>query len=84
MFGERLLLWCVDPDDVQVAVIHTLLVFVSVTCASLYAPPGPRGITGRAGLRYTLRGNLGVIVRPIGQRRSQHDLFHFPLFHISA
>ena len=45
MSGEGLLLWRVDPDDVQVAVIHTLLVFVSVTCAPLGAPPGFQKVT---------------------------------------
>lgn len=33
------LLWCVDPDDVQVTVVNTLFVSVRVTRASLGSPP---------------------------------------------
>lgn len=44
-----LLLWRVDPDDVQVAVVHALLVLVSVTRAPLAAPPPGPGVAGGAG-----------------------------------
>ncbi len=78
MFEERLLLRCVDPDDVQVAVIHTLLVFVSVACASLHTPPGLWRVTGRA-------RRTGAVVHAVGRRRPQHGHFHLPpLIHISA
>lgn len=76
---ENDLLWRVDPDNVQVAVIHTLLVFVSVACASLYAPPGPWQVTGRTGLRFTVGSNAAR------QNGARHDLLHLPpLVHIFA
>jgi len=37
--SKRNILRCVDPDDVQVTVVNTLLVFVGVTCASLGSLP---------------------------------------------
>lgn len=84
-FEEWLLLWCVDPDNVQMTVIYTLLVFVGVTRASLCASLGPWWVTGRARLRFTLRGNACKVVHPARQMRTQRGCFQLPpLVHIFA
>lgn len=83
------LLWCVDPDDVQVAVIHTLLVFVSVTRASLCSSPDPRRVTARAQLRLTLKSTTAAattkVIHTTCWERAQLDPFHLQLVaHIYA
>lgn len=84
-FGEWLLLWCVDPDNVQMTVIHTLLVFVGVTRASLCTSLGPWWVTGRARLHFTLRGDACKVVHTARQMRTQRGCFkHPPLVHIFA
>lgn len=66
--GSWLLLWCVDPDDVQVTVVHTLLVFVRITRASP-RPPAARGSLDRArGAPLRLRGGA-LLARLFSQTR---------------
>lgn len=56
VFVGGLLLWGVDPDDVQVAVIHTFFVFVGVACAPLGAFAGWLELS-----RFMLKGDTEVV-----------------------
>lgn len=60
-------------------VIHTFLVFVGVTCASLCTPPWPRQVTGRAVLCLTVRCDVSEVFLTAGQEHVQLDGFHLPL-----
>lgn len=78
LFKEWLLLWCVDPDDVQMTVINAFLVFVGVTCASLRPSSGCLVVSSGARMWLILREDAGV--HTDGQRRNQLNCFLHHIF----
>ena len=67
------------------AVIHTLLVFVGVACASLCTPSGSWWVTSRAWLLFLFRGITTEVVYTAGMKSVQLEGFGLtPLVYIFA